>query len=188
MRVTAAASVRERRVPLLGAPLLAGVALGIFVVAAVSARLGCEHCLGIRFWTVSVGGAVARCDGVAISPNCLPAGMNGRRGAASGATRTREGVEHSAACPATDRDAFQHEKRGSLSTFPTRSPGWRRCIQTTGSRWETLIFRLVHRMEHYGARECSSEKRGEERATRCRDHPFGTVRLAAWICWPGRAR
>ena len=35
MRVTAAASVRERRIRLLGAPLLAGVALGIFAIAGL---------------------------------------------------------------------------------------------------------------------------------------------------------
>jgi len=35
MRVTAAASVRDRRIRLLGAPLLAGVALGIFAIAGL---------------------------------------------------------------------------------------------------------------------------------------------------------
>ena len=35
MRVTAASSVRERRIRLLGAPLLAGVALGIFAIAGL---------------------------------------------------------------------------------------------------------------------------------------------------------
>lgn len=40
MRVTAAASVRERRIRLLGAPLLAGVALGVFAVAGLLLAVG----------------------------------------------------------------------------------------------------------------------------------------------------
>ena len=64
--------------------------------------------------------------------------------------RHGKGVERSAACVAPDRDAFQHEKGGSLSTFPTHGPGWMGCIPNTSGRWGILIYRLEHWAEHYG--------------------------------------